>query len=235
VTRPTDEQLIAFLEGRLSAQERTSVLRKLDEDPALAMELREAAHGLAALESVAPGQARPERRRIPKRVSPWWIPAAVAASLLLAFPLWAPDAETGVAVELPASARPSTPDASFVLVLHGRWPDATDLSPAATQARAAEYWDWTGQLASRGVLVAAGDLSWEPGTRVDPRGVIAASSEVLNEPDFVVGMFALRVSTYEDAVALARECPHLRFGGSVSVRRVGQGFVTVPGMDDWGL
>jgi hypothetical protein len=34
-------------------------------------------------------------------------------------------------------------------------------------------------------------------------------------------------------MALARQCPHLRYGGSVSVRQVGGGFVTVPGMSDW--
>ena len=236
MTRPTDEDLLGFLEGRLTQAQRQEVLRHLDEDPALAHELRQAAQGLAALDAIRSSERTPRSTaRTPKRVSPWWIPAAVAASLVLAFPPWSP-ARTGPdTVVLPAQARPQAPEASYVLVLHGRWPDAADLDQATVRDRAAQYWSWTGDLASRGVLLAAGDLSWEPGRRVGRQGVVSASIESLDEPDFVVGMFALRVSSYEEAVSLARECPHLRFGGTVSVRRVGQGFVTVPGMDDWAL
>jgi hypothetical protein len=84
------------------------------------------------------------------------------------------------------------------------------------------------------VLVAAGDLRWEPGERLAPAGVeMPVPGQVVDGPDFVVGMFAVRASSYEAAMAIARACPHLKYGGSVSVRQVGQGFVTVPGMGDW--
>ena len=103
-----------------------------------------------------------------------------------------------------------------------------------TARRAEEYWRWTGTLAREGVLVAAGDLRWEPGERLAPSGnLVSVDGATVESPDFVVGMFALRVDSYEEALAIARDCPHLRYGGSVSVRQVGQGFVTVPGMGDW--
>ena len=48
-----------------------------------------------------------------------------------------------------------------------------------------------------------------------------------------MGLLTLRVDDYETAAEIARRSPHLRYGGRVSVREVGLGFVTVPGMDDW--
>jgi hypothetical protein len=132
----------------------------------------------------------------------------------------------------PAVAGPAQapqPEPGFVLVLHGRWPDATTVDEAESRRRAAEYWSWTSSLADAALLMAAGDLRWEPGSRLGPMGApIAVSEGVVESPDFVVGMFALRVGSYDEALAIARQCPHLRYGGSVSVRRVARGFVTVP-------
>jgi hypothetical protein len=132
-----------------------------------------------------------------------------------------------------AGARLS-PDPSFVVVLHGRWPDAGRVGPDETTRRAEEYWAWTSDLANRGLLVAAGDLRWEPGLRVASSGaLVEPAPEAVADPEFVVGMVALRAASYDEALAIAEECPHLDYGGSVSVRRVGGGFVTVPGMGDW--
>jgi hypothetical protein len=129
---------------------------------------------------------------------------------------------------------PESPDPSYVLVLHGRWPDAGSVDGQEGSNRAREYWQWTTSLAEEGVLVAAGDLRWEPGERLGPLGVeMVVDGESVEDPDYIVGMFALRVDSYEAALAVARDCPHLRYGGSVSVRRVGGGFVTVPGTGDW--
>jgi hypothetical protein len=129
---------------------------------------------------------------------------------------------------------PTSDQETFVLVLHGVWPDAEAVQPPETRNREREYWTWASDLADRGLLVAAGDLRWEPGERILPGGAaVRGAVAAVDDPDFVVGMFTLRADSYEAAVALAEGCPHLRYGGSVSVRQVGAGFVTVPGMGDW--
>lgn len=118
-------------------------------------------------------------------------------------------------------------------MLEGRWPDAQGLDDGERRRRADEYWRWVSTLADRGVLVAAGDLRWEAGERLAPGGaVVPVDRAVVTEANFVVGLFALRVNSYDEALAVARACPHLRYGGSVSIRRVSQGFVTVPSMGD---
>ena len=240
MTRPDDEELLAFLEGRMAEQGRDELLDRLDVDGALASELRRAAVGLEALRSLEPGVATApsstaSRPAGPARISPWWIPAAMAATLLLAVPVtlgWARG--VGGAQTPSVLGQPAAPDASFVLVLHGRWPDSGQLEAAEAEERGRQYWEWTSRLATDGVLMAAGDLRWEPGERVHvPEVGVSAAPTPIQDPDFLVGMFALRVRSYEEALEIARDCPHLRFGGSVTVRRVGGGFVTVPGMDDW--
>lgn len=189
------------------------------------------------------GRARREPRR--RTLPAWTLPLTAAASLALAVPLTlalAPEGGTGTPGgqgEEPTTGTtfagaPESPDPSFVLVLQGQWPDAGAVGEAERNRRAREYWEWTTRLAERGVLVAAGDLRWEPGLRVDAGGEWdELGPEAVVEPGFLVGMFALRTDSYEEALALARECPHLRYGGSISVRQVGGGFVTVPGMGDW--
>jgi len=259
VSGPTEEQLLAFLEGRADATERAAVLTALDADPELAQRLRSAAAGLAMARSIEldaeatptttepaspPSPDLPPRTAVPR----WWIPASVAATLALAIPstlvlsrtvavrpTTTAEADSGAsAPDRDSRGMPVGSEPSFVLVLHGTWPDASTLPPEEGQARAREYWAWTSSLAERGTLVAAGDLRWEPGARLGPSGsVLPVTADEVGASDFLVGMFALRVDSYEEALAVAEGCPHLRYGGSVSVRRVGSGFVTVPGMDDW--
>jgi len=129
---------------------------------------------------------------------------------------------------------PVAPEPSFVVVLQGTWPDAATVEPEERARRAGEYWSWTNALTADARLVAAGDLAWEPGIMVSSdEPPLEAPAGTVADPDFLVGMFTIRAGSYEEALAIAQECPHLRYGGSVSVRRVGQGFVTVPGMSDW--
>lgn len=257
MTQPSDERLLAFLEGELTGEEAASLVRQIEADPALAERVQHAAAGLAAMRALSeekvaaaaghtPGTKESPIRvaRPSRRPSPWWMVAASAASIAAAVPItWAVASSSNPApagdglvqpVSLQAEGRPVEPEPSFVLVLHGLWPDAATIGPARTRERASEYWAWVDDLADRDLLIAAGDLRWEPGQRLGPGGaVLAVDQSEVEQPQFVVGMFALRVSSYEEARALAAECPHLRYGGQVSVRRVAAGFVTTDA-SDWG-
>ncbi len=260
MSRPSDELLLRFLDGEVTDDEREQVLAALEASLDLAAELRAAARGAASMEAWARGEAAEAEPKVPAaRGVPWWsLPLVAAATLALAIPTTlavtsnggASGTDTtgspGVTVagtptdpgQSPTPAMfagaPEAAEPSYVVVLHGRWPDAATVTLDERTRRAREYWGWTSDLARRGVLVAAGDLQWEPGLRLaSEEEVLDAPEYAVADPDFVVGMFAVRAGSYEEAAALAAECPHLDYGGSVSVRRVGAGFVTVPGMDDW--
>jgi len=225
MNRPTHEQLVAFLEGALGDEARTHLLDHLEHDPQLARELRSAALGLVAVESLRVDQPPPQLvSRRGHRISPWWAAAAAAATLALAVPstLWiASNGAPG-----PQQGQPPIPEPGFVLVLHGRWPDVATVSPEERQRRASEYWSWADSLASSSVLMAAGDLRQDPGRRFGPNAIpVSVPTQVVDSPDFVVGMLAISVGTYDEAVAIARRCPHLRYGGSVSVRQMATGLL----------
>lgn len=252
-------RILAFLRGECSEEEREAILSRAEESPDFAARLRSVARGFEAADAwgeaerahsdaapatiPAPAVPAPRKRMVPA----WWVPAAAAAAIAIAVPVTAtlstapttgPDVVSaggdGTSVAAPLGGMPTSPEPSFVVVLQGRWPDAETVQPQERGRRAGEYWGWANSLAAEGRLVAAGDLEWEPGIRLaSSQEALRPPPDVMAEPDFLVGMFTIRAGSYEEALAIAQECPHLRYGGSVSVRRVGLGFVTVPGMDDW--
>ena len=243
-----DERLLSFLEGELNEEAREALLDEVLADPEMARDLRRAAAGLGAMQDVhsSPGTsdqtAAPPIRSSSRRISPWWAAAAAAAAVLVSVPVtWGLATGAGgvqpapTATGAPASLdRPTAPEPSFLLVLQGRWPDLGQVPPEEAQRRGQEYWAWTASLSERGILMAAGDLRWEPGRRITSDGTaLQLAGSALDQEEYVVGMFAIRVSSYEEAMAIARDCPHLEYGGTVAVRQVGTGFVTAAGFGDW--
>ncbi|NNM34030.1 MAG: hypothetical protein HKO53_13235 [Gemmatimonadetes bacterium] len=245
MSRSRDERLLAFLEGELGEAERETLLDEVLADPDLARELRQAAAGLGAMrevhgDSLVMDVDDTRGSRVRRRVSPWWTVGAAAAAVIVTVPAtWFLASQTGssslaVSIEPASRGQPVSPDPSFLLVLQGRWPDLGQLAPEEAQRRGQEYWAWTTSLSERGILMAAGDLRWEPGQQVMAGGGgVQVAASYLDRPEYVVGVFAIRASTYEEAMAIARDCPHLDYGGTVSVRRVGTGFVTAAGFGDW--
>lgn len=249
MTRPPDDRILAFLTGDADADVREEVLRWIEHSPDNAREVRSAATGLDAMRGLgasiedrpstaaagsqamtsAGGQVGVPSARGRRRVPVWWLPLVAAASAAVAVP--AALLLTG-SPSAAHAGQPVAPEPSFVVTLHGTWPDAGEVGAETTEERAADYWAWTTDLAARGVLVAAGDLRWEPGVRLTTAGP-AEPLALESDPGFLVGMFTIRAADYDEARRIAAECPHLRYGGTVSVRRVGGGFVTVAGNDDW--
>ena len=75
----------------------------------------------------------------------------------------------------------------------------------------AEYSEWAGKLAQQGRLQAGEKL----GAREWMLG--AGESAGRQEP---AGLFIIAARTDEEALAIARSCPHLRHGGTVSLRPI---------------
>jgi hypothetical protein len=105
--------------------------------------------------------------------------------------------------------------AQFMLFL---WNDRTapiELSPAEMQAFVQEYYAWTEKLRAEGRLVTSqrlSDIRTDPGRTL--RGVgkaFAVTDRMLPETKEVVGGFyQIHAKDYDEAVAIARTCPHLR-------------------------
>jgi hypothetical protein len=144
----------------------------------------------------------------------WLTPVARAAAIVLAIGL-------GVAGErLRATAAiPPATDATqngYLFVFSGT--RAGSLTPESRAAIARSFRAWTDSLTRTGQMVAVGQL-----TRDAPR-LVAATEPTLDSATVrafasMEGFYVLLARDDDDALALARSCPYLRFGGTIVVRR----------------
>ena len=116
----------------------------------------------------------------------------------------------------------AAPKERYVLLLHGpaRTAPATPAEAAqdsvAEQAIVAEYRAWAVGLRNSGALVLAEKLADDPLTMLTASG---ATQMARNTPDELGGFFLIQADSAE-AFRIARECPHLKHGGTVQVRRI---------------
>ena len=147
--------------------------------------------------------------------------AALAASLLIGVMIGR-SAAPQLTVQTPPNAAAASPKERYVLLLHGpaRTASATPTQAAADsvaeQAIVAEYRAWAMRLRDSGALVMAEKLADDPLTMVTAAGVTQMPRDT---PDELGGFFLIQADSAE-AFRIARECPHLRHGGTVQVRRI---------------
>lgn len=109
----------------------------------------------------------------------------------------------------------------FALLLYGA---STADDPASRAARGPEYSAWAERTHAsawvlRGEALASdGALLRRAGAEAPQEGDAAATAGPTGEE--LSGYFLIAAATLEDAVRLARECPHLRYGGTIVVRPI---------------
>lgn len=99
--------------------------------------------------------------------------------------------------------------ARFVLLLYE--------GPAYARAdreedRVAEYAAWA---RAQGARVTAGEKLGE-----EERMLGTPSGAGMAAPDKLAGFFIIAAAGWDEAMAIARDCPHLRYGGRVAVREI---------------
>ncbi len=116
-------------------------------------------------------------------------------------------------VGLLEQARPVSGE--YLLLLH-----ETPESMAASEAdQVREYSRWARQLAAAGTLK-SGEKLGETVSSLTGEGHSVTVSAGVGD---VSGFFLLYAPTYEEAMAIARSCPHLRYGGTIELRRIDHG------------
>lgn len=130
--------------------------------------------------------------------------AIIAVAGFLAGRFWNP----------PRAAAAPDPRPRYLLLLHERPGSATE---TAEQARGVveEYKAWARRLRVEGTLVGGEKLA-DSGTLLSAAG----SGQLRSGSDLVGGYFMIRAATPEEALRIARDCPHFRRGGTVELRRI---------------
>jgi hypothetical protein len=109
----------------------------------------------------------------------------------------------------------------FMLLLHDDPRVFADAPPEQLQAIYARYRDWRQSLVGSGKLAGGAKLTDEGGRRLQSRdgrvevfdGPYAEAKEVLG------GYFTVTAADYDEAVEIAKGCPHLDYG-RIEVRQV---------------
>ena len=145
---------------------------------------------------------RPARAR-------WVARAAVAASLVLAGALAGALLRGG----LPRATTAPPAGDQYVLLLY----EAPEQSRAASDPTEAgsveEHRAWARRLHAAGALVGGEKLAPE-------RQVLASPTSAAPVGALLGGYFVITAPSFEEAVAVARSCPHVVHGGAVEVRRI---------------
>lgn len=109
---------------------------------------------------------------------------------------------------------------SYLLLLH-ECDEYAPLSPEEIQAIFARYRTWSGRLRDSGRFLGSNKL--EDGTgrvlRSNSSGLHITDGPFTETKDVLGGYFLVSAESYEDAVELCRDCPHLDFG-AIEVRRI---------------
>lgn len=111
--------------------------------------------------------------------------------------------------------------AKYLLLLRDDGTSFPALSPDAMQAALQRYIDWTRGLAARGLLVDASKLADGTGRVVSGPSARPTITDgpYIEGKELVGGFYIVEATSYDDAAALAGECPHLEFG-SIEVREL---------------
>ncbi|MGH7720380.1 MAG: zf-HC2 domain-containing protein [Gemmatimonadaceae bacterium] len=147
--------------------------------------------------------------RAPRRLV---VAGAIAASFLggIALGRIMPNDSTSPGSEAGVTGAPES-GGRFLLLLH-ETPTTTTPDEAEGRRRVAEYTAWAGALSRRGLLVGAEKLA-------DDGGRWLTSGNV-DRPAAIGGYFVVRAGSYEEALGIARECPHFKYGGEIEVRAI---------------
>jgi len=137
----------------------------------------------------------------------WALASAAAAAAAFAVGLLI-GAGAGVSARAPRAAGPR-----FVLFLS----PLPSEDAAGEPGRVAEYRRWAAGVRSQGRFI-AGEKLEDGGSVVSTAGESAAPPP--GSSGAVAGYFVFEAKNLEDAVAIARSCPHVKHGGLITVRAV---------------
>lgn len=117
---------------------------------------------------------------------------------------------------------PAVSDAGeeFIMLLYE---DETYQAPApgGMEARIAEYSDWARQVAATGSYVTGRKLTDDATLLLADGSRVDAIPEA--EEGALEGYFVIRAADMNEAAEIAGTCPHLAYGGTVSLRRLARG------------
>jgi hypothetical protein len=111
--------------------------------------------------------------------------------------------------------------AGYMLFLHEDPRTFSNLSPSEIEGAIRQYVEWRERLAREGRITGGHKLADEGGrwlTRETGGAVRVVDGPFSEAREVVGGYFLIEAADYDEAVEIARDCPHLAFGGRIELR-----------------
>ena len=106
--------------------------------------------------------------------------------------------------------------AEFMLLFR-RDTKAADPSPEQWQEIGKKWWQWRTQLESQNKVAATGNRLSQAGRVVKPNAVTDGPYAEIKE--MLAGYIVVNAESFDEAVAIAKECPILLQNGNVEIRK----------------
>jgi hypothetical protein len=119
-----------------------------------------------------------------------------------------------------------TPTSEYLLLFRGSDWDK-NLSPEEIQQAMGNFMAWFERLTKQGKLKAGQPLAREGKIISGKRGRTVADGPFAESKEAIGGYFLLQVDDFDEAVAIAKECPTLEYGSTVEVRPVAEQCPTI--------
>lgn len=109
----------------------------------------------------------------------------------------------------------------YMLIFRGNdW--CKELSPEEMQIVANQWMAWFNRLSEQGKALAGNPLEPEGRVITGKRDGVVADGPFAESKEAIGGYFLLTVKDLDEAVAIAKECPGLKYGAKVEVRPVAE-------------
>jgi hypothetical protein len=110
----------------------------------------------------------------------------------------------------------------YMLLLYERPETFANVTSEQMEQVVAKYVAWRTRLGSTGKISGGNKLRDGSGRSLQPGGgrVTVRDGPFTETKDVIGGYFIINAASYDEAVDLARDCPHLLFGGGIEIREI---------------
>jgi hypothetical protein len=106
-----------------------------------------------------------------------------------------------------------------MLILKGDTSDWANLTPEQAQGLMQRYYDWSQEIADKGISLSGAPLM-ETGRVLTARDGVVVDGPYTETKESIGGYYIIKADDYEQAVEIAKGCPALIYNGIVEVREV---------------
>lgn len=109
--------------------------------------------------------------------------------------------------------------ARYMLIIKGGGEDWASYTPEQTQMMMQKYFDWSREIADKGVSL-AGDALLDTGRVLTAHNGTVVDGPYAETKESIGGYYIIKADDYDQAVEISKGCPALLNNGIVEVREV---------------